>query len=351
MLILTANCSNKDYHETRNWRKTKRSDSVRNNHSNIIEAAVAAVTFSRKPTGTGTQFKKVAHNAIERRYRKNINGRILDLKNVVPALYKANIRENKGNRSSSGNEYEDSSDEEHRHDNQRGNTNEDGIVDGVEVAKKLNKATILHKATEYIHHLKHTNELAERENQVLLEILAQVPGGAEVLAEFQTQKFGHKQAEQNRLIAQRKESMDHEKVEHQRMLRERAAQRAVLAELVPKPERKPYPRRANKQNIVAKTVTTSNSMNGSQDFHEKQQQQQSVAIKGTDIDVYPSNNSANNAGNKAFMVLFLCLALVSPLSLENNTAHPHQNSQRLASSYQRQSKVHSILSNASIDYW
>ncbi|KAF7722275.1 hypothetical protein EC973_003495 [Apophysomyces ossiformis] len=171
--------------------------------------------------------KKVAHNAIERRYRNNINDRIQELKNVVPALYKA--------KASSSEDDDDESDEEER------------IVDGVPVAKKLNKATILRKATEYIDYLKHTNELVDRENRILEQILAQMPNGAPLLARFQVQKREYHEMEQQRLARERKEAKEREKIERQRMLRERAAQRAALAELIPKPERRPYKRRASKR--------------------------------------------------------------------------------------------------------
>ncbi|KAF9988612.1 hypothetical protein BGZ75_009035 [Mortierella antarctica] len=74
------------------------------------------------------QQKKVAHNAIERRYRNNINDRINDLKNVVPALCNIKTKDEKD---------EDEDDETQD-------------ADGVAKATKLNKATILRKATEYI---------------------------------------------------------------------------------------------------------------------------------------------------------------------------------------------------------
>ncbi|KAI8880394.1 HLH-domain-containing protein, partial [Backusella circina FSU 941] len=113
------------------------------------------------PLKTGQQLKKVAHNAIERRYRNNINDRIHDLKNVVPALYKARIREKKDEKGRQ--ETVDEMEEDESTDSQESGE----IVEGVEVAKKLNKATILHKATEYIHYLKYTNEMTRRENQLL----------------------------------------------------------------------------------------------------------------------------------------------------------------------------------------
>jgi hypothetical protein len=240
-LIAISGTNKNKQHETGHCRKTERSNSsISNTASTMTAEAVAAITSrSRKPH----QLKKVAHNAIERRYRNNINDRIGELKNVVPALYKAKIRGRKGDRKSSE-EDDDSPDEEEEQENNNG---EYEVVEGVVVANKLNKATILHKATEYIYHLKHTNEIAKRENQVLQQILAQMPGGSKVLARFQAQKNDFQQLEQQRLIAERKEAMEREKNERQHLLRERAAQRAALAEVTPKPERKPYRRRAQKQ--------------------------------------------------------------------------------------------------------
>ncbi|KAI9263885.1 hypothetical protein EDC94DRAFT_606424 [Helicostylum pulchrum] len=259
--------------------------------SNMMEAATALAS-----AGAGRQFKKVAHNAIERRYRKNINERILDLKNVVPALYKAKVRDNK----SSDNE-ESSEDEYNGLEKRNGSTAEE-IVEGIPVAKKLNKATILHKATEYIHHLKHSNQVAENENQALLHILGQMSGGPKVLEQFQAQKNEAERAEQQRLIAQRKKSIEQERVEHQRMLRERAAHRAALAELIPKPERKPYPRRAKKKQVVKS--------------NDKGLQQKD-SIRNDSF----SPISQTNHTNKTFMVMFLCLAIVSPLTFENPPDH------------------------------
>ncbi|KAI8881647.1 HLH-domain-containing protein [Backusella circina FSU 941] len=182
----------------------------------------------------GRQLKKVAHNAIERRYRNNINDCIHELKNVVPALYKAKI---KGK--SSSDDFDDDDDDDEGDD-------EPKIVDGVEIAKKLNKATILHKATQYILHLKYVNSLAEKENQVLQQIISQMPDGDKVLNHFLNQKVGFQQSEQHRLAHERKLNSEREKIERQRILRERAAQRAALAELLPKQGRRPYRRRAKK---------------------------------------------------------------------------------------------------------
>ncbi|KAF7728746.1 hypothetical protein EC973_005584 [Apophysomyces ossiformis] len=244
-------------HETRHWRKSKRT-SYDSSPGRSLEP--------------GLQLKKVAHNAIERRYRNNINDRIRDLKNVVPALYKAKIKE-KG---------------QHDDDDDDSSSDSEEIVDGVEVAKKLNKATILRKATEYITFLKHNNELADRENQILQQILAQMPGGLKVLGRFQAQKREFEKAEQERLARERKEATERERAERQRVLRERAAQRAALAQLIPKPERRPYRRRAKKQTTTKKTE--------------------------------------DENGNHMFMAMFMCLvffAAPTSVSSSDRPTHPH----------------------------
>ena len=121
------------------------------------------------------QHKKTAHNAIERRYRNNINDRIAELKNAVPALLYAKVNKTAGSKRRN----EDDDDE-----------GEDGeeFLDGVAVATKLNKATILRKATEYINHLKKTGQDIKRENQALQNILTQLPGGADILQRYHIQK-------------------------------------------------------------------------------------------------------------------------------------------------------------------
>ncbi|KAJ3102827.1 hypothetical protein HDU97_000284 [Phlyctochytrium planicorne] len=93
------------------------------------------------------QQRKSAHNAIERRYRNNINQRIADLKSVVPALNSTRIGKAVGKSASNANNGDDDEDSDDGDD-------QDEILDGIPAARKLNKATILRKATEYIVHLK-----------------------------------------------------------------------------------------------------------------------------------------------------------------------------------------------------
>ncbi|KAI8983582.1 hypothetical protein BDB01DRAFT_835667 [Pilobolus umbonatus] len=241
---------NSDDHETRHWRKS--SSRQMSNGMNAMDNTNGRGRIIEP----GKQLKKVAHNAIERRYRNNINDRIRELKNVVPALYKARIKEK-------GDDDDDDSD-----------SGAEEIVDGVEVAKKLNKATILRKATEYIQFLKNNNDTTDQENRILQQIIAQMPGGGEVLQRFLVQKSDFEKAEAERLARDRRTAQERERTERQRILRERAAQRAALAQLLPKPERRPYRRRQSKKNSTS------------------------------------SKKSAEDEnGNKMFMAAFMCLAL------------------------------------------
>ncbi|KAJ3182032.1 hypothetical protein HDU87_000372 [Geranomyces variabilis] len=128
------------------------------------------VAFPLPATGAPQTVKhqrKVAHNAIERRYRTNINDRITELRLVVPALNGPKIRDAKGSKRNRSGDDSSSSDED----------GEAPLIDGVPAAKKLNKATILKKSTEYILHLKGTNTMVADENARLRAIIAQMGGG------------------------------------------------------------------------------------------------------------------------------------------------------------------------------
>lgn len=80
----------------------------------------------------GPQVVKRSHTIIEKRYRTNLNQKITALRESVPSL-----RDNDKNPEDLG---------------------------GLIPASKLNKATILSKAIEYIHHLERRNKLLEEEN-------------------------------------------------------------------------------------------------------------------------------------------------------------------------------------------
>ncbi|KAI9367242.1 hypothetical protein BJX61DRAFT_547675 [Aspergillus egyptiacus] len=85
--------------------------------------------------------KKRAHNVIEKRYRANLNEKIAELRDSVPSL-----RVTKGSKAA---------------------TIDDEDAEGVMPANKLNKASILSKATEHIRHLETRNRRLEDENTAL----------------------------------------------------------------------------------------------------------------------------------------------------------------------------------------
>ncbi|RKU49077.1 hypothetical protein DL546_004306 [Coniochaeta pulveracea] len=101
--------------------------------------------------GDGQQpVKKTAHNMIEKRYRTNLNDKIAALRDSVPALRIMS-------KSARG---EDTTEDREE-------------LQGLTPAHKLNKATVLSKATEYIRHLeKRNNRLSEEVNSMQARISA-----------------------------------------------------------------------------------------------------------------------------------------------------------------------------------
>ncbi|KIW73606.1 hypothetical protein, variant [Phialophora macrospora] len=93
--------------------------------------------------------KKRPHNIIEKRYRANLNEKIAELRDSVPSLrlaQKSRIRDTAGD------------------------SDEDDL-DGLTPSNKLNKASILTKAVEYIRHLEFRTKRLEEENNALKERL------------------------------------------------------------------------------------------------------------------------------------------------------------------------------------
>ncbi|CAK7905072.1 transcription factor Cph2p [[Candida] anglica] len=87
---------------------------------------------------------RCSHNMIEKKYRTNINSKILALRDAVPSLRIAT-----------------------------GDSKDISLVDleGLTPASKLNKASVLTKATEYIKHLEKKNEVLRRQNLELQRII------------------------------------------------------------------------------------------------------------------------------------------------------------------------------------
>lgn len=98
----------------------------------------------------GQPVKKSAHNMIEKRYRTNLNDKIAALRDSVPSLRIM---------SKSARGEDTTGDREELH--------------GLTPAHKLNKATVLSKATEYIRHLeKRNNRLMEENNAMQARVAA-----------------------------------------------------------------------------------------------------------------------------------------------------------------------------------
>ncbi|KJR85178.1 hlh transcription factor [Sporothrix schenckii 1099-18] len=94
--------------------------------------------------------KKTAHNMIEKRYRTNLNDKIAALRDSVPSLRIMS-------KSARGEDTTEDREELH----------------GLTPAHKLNKATVLSKATEYIRHLeKRNNRLLDENSQMQQRIAA-----------------------------------------------------------------------------------------------------------------------------------------------------------------------------------
>lgn len=131
-------------------RKSSSSESF-GSHSNRSSASPPPAI--RRMTSNGP--KKTAHNMIEKRYRTNLNDKISALRDSVPALrVMVNRLESGQNRAGSSEEADA----------------EDILMEdlgGLAPAHKLNKATILSKATEYISHLERKNKNLARENAAL----------------------------------------------------------------------------------------------------------------------------------------------------------------------------------------
>lgn len=113
----------------------------------------------RPPAGRPTGSKR-PHNVIEKRYRANLNEKIAELRDSVPALRA--LKKAKGKKEN------------------QGSSDEDEDLEGLSPSNKLNKASILTKAVEYIRHLELRTRKLEEENRALRE---QISGLEKVVAD------------------------------------------------------------------------------------------------------------------------------------------------------------------------
>lgn len=151
---------------THECEKKKQANKQRQVKSSSPATTPQASTSSSMPADASDMWtRKNAHNAIERRYRSNINDRIAGLRDVVPALREMQSRGPRRKR-------------------RRGKAEEVELVDGIRAATKLSKATILSKATEYICYLKSREVRLSREVAGLHMLLRSLEGGDELMSQW-----------------------------------------------------------------------------------------------------------------------------------------------------------------------
>lgn len=99
---------------------------------------------------------RTVHNVIEKKYRTNINTKIMALRNAVPSL-----------RIAAGDE----------------STTIDDL-DGLSPAAKVNKASVLSKATEYIKHLEQKTKLLMKENDSLKQYISSLSQNQQIFNQY-----------------------------------------------------------------------------------------------------------------------------------------------------------------------
>ncbi|KAA1472989.1 hypothetical protein DENSPDRAFT_859722 [Dentipellis sp. KUC8613] len=136
------------------------------------------------PTLGASGRPKTSHTTIERRYRTNLNARIQSLKNAVPALRVLDLKK-KGEDAGEG--------EDGAKERWSDVVDERGYADGVKVARKISKANVLGKATEYIRVLKRREARLKREQDGLRSLVGGLVGGPALLREWEREwaaRFG-----------------------------------------------------------------------------------------------------------------------------------------------------------------
>ncbi|KAL2758311.1 hypothetical protein ACRALDRAFT_1061509 [Sodiomyces alcalophilus JCM 7366] len=124
----------------------------------VSSESMSSRSASPEPRARRTKYSdpsKNPHNLIEKRYRVNINEKIIALRDSVPSL-RCVVQQNENPDQEDGPTLEEMKEE----------------LGGLMPARKLNKATILSKATEYIVHLEKRNQNMAKQIEDLEKRLA-----------------------------------------------------------------------------------------------------------------------------------------------------------------------------------
>lgn len=148
-----------------------------NQSTQSLQSFESSQTDDLQQPRVGNRKIKSSHNLIEKKYRTNINSKIIELRNCVPSL-RILVAKNGNHRTNTVNN--EAEDEEDYYEG-NGYSDDEEKLDGLKPAKKLNKATILAKASEYIRHLEKKTEFLREQNIRLQNILENSNFNAEPL--------------------------------------------------------------------------------------------------------------------------------------------------------------------------
>ncbi|SGY13976.1 BQ5605_C010g06014 [Microbotryum silenes-dioicae] len=129
------------------------------------------------PTSDGKAKKSdKGHNAVERRYRNNINNHLSALRDAIPALrhlkplpsMPVSRRRASQFTLTTGHQL----------------PTPEGLIDGIPAAKTLSKGTVLGKAIEYIHYLQHARSDGQEDVEMFKKIILEMVGNGQALVDI-----------------------------------------------------------------------------------------------------------------------------------------------------------------------